>query len=61
MVYHIIGLLAGKLKALPIWNVHLLVNTIFTEDINVPVDKVLPMHSPRIDGCLTIDGEVFIE
>jgi len=30
------------------------------EDIIIPVDKVLQMHSPIFDGELYIDGEVYI-
>jgi len=45
-----------------IWDVLLFVKRTFNsdEDINVPSDKVLQMHSPSIDGELFIDGEVYI-
>tara|TARA_R110000851_G_scaffold308093_1_gene466878 strand:+ start:700 stop:930 length:231 start_codon:yes stop_codon:yes gene_type:complete len=31
-----------------------------SEDINIPSDKVLQMHSPAIDGELYLDGEAYI-
>lgn len=45
-----------------IFNINLFIKRTFSasEDINIPADKVLQMHSPRIDGELYIDGEVYI-
>lgn len=56
-------LLNGKAQTIPFWNALLLIKRDFTseEDIDVPQGKVLQMHSPRIDGELKVDGEVFIE
>ena len=30
------------------------------EDLYIPSDKVLQLHSPIIEGCLEVDGEVYI-
>jgi len=45
-----------------IWNVNLFIKRTFSsnEDINIPSDKVLQMHSPVIDGELYLDGEAYI-
>lgn len=45
-----------------IWNVLLFSKRTFlsNEDINIPEDKVLQMHSPSIDGELYVDGELYI-
>ena len=53
----------GKKVNRYIWDILLLVRRTFLsgEDINIPSDKVLTMHSPTIDGELYIDGEAFIE
>jgi hypothetical protein len=40
------------------------VRRIFTgdsKDVEVPKDFTLRLHSPQIDGELTIDGELYIE
>ncbi len=52
----------GKKKATYLWDVFLFIRRTFNsdEDIFVPSDKVLQMHSPKIDGELKIDGEVYI-
>jgi len=45
-----------------IWNVNLFIKRTFSsdEDIEIPADKVLQMHSPVFDGELKVDGEAYI-
>ena len=31
-----------------------------SKDVEIPSDKVLQMHSPKIDGELKVDGEAYI-
>lgn len=59
----VLHLLDGKKKSQWIWNILLFVRRTFTsdEDIKIPSDKVLTLHSPIMDGELYIDGEAFIE
>ena len=56
-------LLNGKKINVSTWDVLLFVRRTFTsdEDIKIPTDKVLQMHSPVIDGELCVDGEAFIQ
>jgi hypothetical protein len=56
------NLAANKFINEKIYNIKLLYKRTFTdsEDINIPSDKVLQMHSPKIDGELYIDGEAYI-
>ena len=55
-------LFTGKGRAVAIWDVLLFVRRTFTadEDIYVPADKVLQMHSPVTNGEVKVDGEVYI-
>lgn len=52
----------GKYINEKIYNIKLFYKRTFSssEDINIPVDKVLQMHSPIMDGELHVDGEVYI-
>ena len=52
----------GKKILSKIWNVDLFIKRTFSadEDINIPNDKVLQMHSPVMDGELFVDGEAYI-
>lgn len=63
MIYWFVTKLSGKKRVLAFWDAFLFLKRDFTseEDIDVPQGKVLQMHSPRIDGELKVDGEVFIE
>ena len=58
----VITLIDGKRKNEYIWNINLFVKRTFTsqEDISIPTDKSLILHSPSIDGELVINGEGFI-
>lgn len=58
----VLNLFEGKTRSTFIWDVLLFSRRTFTsdEDINVPSDKVLPMYSPKINGELYMDGEVYI-
>ena len=44
------------------WDVFFFIKRTFAsdEDIEIPSDKVLQMHSPKIDGELKVDGEAYI-
>ncbi len=55
-------LLNGKKVNVPLWDVLLFYRRTFTsdEDIEIPSDKVLQMHSPIMDGELKVDGEAYI-
>jgi len=55
-------MLNGKRSVLTFWDAFLFVKRTFTagENINIPADKVLQMHSPTIEGELYIDGEAYI-
>ncbi len=59
----VITLLSGKKVNVNTWDVLLFVRRTFTsdEDIKIPSDKVLQMHSPVMDGELCVDGEAFIQ
>ena len=52
----------GKRLFTKIWDVLLFSRRTFTlgEDIEIPIDKSLILHSPSIDGELVIDGEGYI-
>lgn len=56
------SLFDGKEINAVIWDINLFIRKTFTadEDINIPADKVLQMHSPVIDGELLVDGEAYI-
>jgi|TARA_R110000851_G_scaffold298994_8_gene454814 hypothetical protein len=58
----IITLLNGKKFLGNSWDFLLFYRTAFLagEDILIPVENVLNLHSPSIDGELFIDGEGFI-
>lgn len=43
-----------------IYNINLFYKRIFNEDIVIPADKVLQMHSPIMTGELEINGEGYI-
>lgn len=60
--FKIITLVNGKRILDNVWNFLLFNRRTFIvgEDIFVPSDKVLQLHSPIIDGELKIDGEVYI-
>lgn len=53
----------GKRKHAFLWDVLLFCRRTFSigEDIIIPSDKILTMHSPIINGELYIDGEGFLE
>ena len=55
-------LLNGKKVSIPTWDALLFIRRTFTadEDITIPSDKVLQMHSPVMDGELAVDGEAYI-
>ncbi len=55
-------LLNGKRESRYIWDLQLFIRRTFTsdEDIEIPSDKVLQMHSPIMDGELKVDGEAYI-
>lgn len=57
-----LNLVDGKKSSNYIWDLQLFVRRTFTadEDIEIPTDKVLQMHSPSIDGELLVDGEAYI-
>lgn len=57
-----LNLVDGKVNSNYIWDLLLFYRRTFSseEDIEVPNDKVLQMHSPVIDGELKVDGEVYI-
>ncbi len=59
---NVISLLTGKKIAKSIWDIFLFIERTFPpgELIDIPSDKVLQMHSPRIDGELRPDGEAYI-
>ena len=52
----------GKVESRFIWDLLLFYRRTFSldEDINIPTDKVLQMHSPIMDGELIVDGEAYI-
>ena len=52
----------GKTRATYLWDALLFIRRTFAsdEDIEIPSDKVLQMHSPKIDGELKVDGEAYI-
>lgn len=52
----------GKVESRFIWDLLLFYRRTFSsdEDINIPADKVLQMHSPIMDGELFVDGEAYI-
>ncbi len=52
----------GKKRALFTWDALLFIRRTFLsgEDIEIPSDKVLQLHSPKIDGELKVDGEAYI-
>ena len=62
MFKSISSLLSGKQNTIASWEFFLFIKRTFTasEDIEIPSDKVLQMHSPKIDGELKVDGEVYI-
>lgn len=53
----------GKRSLKYFWDFLLFVRRTFVvgEDITIPTDKVLTMHSPIFEGELYVDGEAFIE
>ncbi len=53
---------SGKVRNSFIWDLLLFYRRTFAsdEDINIPSDKVLQMHSPVFDGELSVDGEAYI-
>jgi hypothetical protein len=53
----------GKNLLSKIWDISLLIRRSFTsdEDIQIPANMTLVLHSPAIDGELVLDGEGFIE
>ncbi len=55
-------LLNGEEVLAKVWDFFLFTKRTFTsdEDITIPVDKSLILHSPKIDGELAIDGEGYI-
>ena len=58
----VLNLFEGKKRSTFIWDVLLFYRRTFTsdEDIEIPSDKVLQMHSPVMDGELKVDGEAYI-
>ena len=58
----LLNLFEGKKRSTYLWDVSLFIRRTFTidEDINIPSDKVLQIHSPVLDGELYIDGEAYI-
>lgn len=58
----IIYLIDGKREFTNIWDFLLFRKRTFlsNEDIEIPSDKVLVMNSPKIDGEIKIDGELYI-
>ena len=62
MFSKVLTLLNGKKTNSYTWDIFLFIKRTFnsSEDINIPTDKVLLMHSPSIDSELYIDGEGFI-
>ena len=52
----------GKRLFVKIWNILLFSKRSFgsSEDIEIPSDKSLILHSPKIDGELIVDGEAYI-
>lgn len=58
----ILSLIDGKRNLINVWDVLLLSKRTFTadEDILIEADKSLILHSPKIDGELTVDGEAYI-
>lgn len=55
-------LLNGKRSLKNVWDLQLFIRRTFSssEDIEIPSDKVLQMHSPVMDGELRVDGEAYI-
>lgn len=62
LFFKFINLEDGKKKSQSIWDLLLFVRRTFSasEDIEIPSDKVLQMHSPVMDGELKVDGEAYI-
>ena len=62
MLSKILTLVNGKISLWNIWDIFLLYKTKFLvgEDIDIPQDLVLQMHSPEFDGELKISGEAYI-
>lgn len=58
----VLTLVDGKRLFSKIWDIQLFSRRTFTsnEDINIPIDKSLILHSPKIDGELFVDGEGYI-
>jgi len=57
-----LNLINGKRSMTYIWDMFLFTRSDFTSkgDIEVPSNMVLQMHSPKIDGALIVNGEVYI-
>jgi hypothetical protein len=62
LFFRFLYLIDGKRTFQNIWDMLLFSKRTFTdsEDITIPADKSLILHSPKIDGELKIDGEGYI-
>lgn len=58
----VLHLIDGKRASEFIWNILLFSRRTFSssEDIVIPSDKVLQLHSPVYDGEMEVDGELYI-
>lgn len=59
---NILTIFEGKKRSVFTWDTLLFYRRTFTsdEDIYIPKDKVLQLHSPIFDGELKVDGEGYI-
>jgi hypothetical protein len=62
MFQKIYTILNGKGTLLNSWNFLIFFERgLISEDIFIPVEKTLVMHSPKIDCDIILDGELYIE